>query len=147
MKGEDLIMRKILILNGPNLNMLGVREPVIYGDNNLDSLINKLKIKFSDIHISDYQSNDEGELIDVIQDYGMRYDGIVFNPGGYAHTSVAIRDAVASVSARVIEVHISNIHAREEFRRITIVGGACEAVLSGFGLKGYEIAVEHLIEL
>lgn len=136
----------ILILNGPNLNMLGVREPGIYGDNSLLNLITALKTKFSDVVISDHQSNDEGELISLIQDFGMRYDGIVFNPGGFSHTSVAIRDAVSSVSARVIEVHISNIHAREEFRRITIVGGACEAVISGFGVRGYEIAVEHLIK-
>ncbi len=137
----------ILILNGPNLNMLGVREPGIYGDNSLLNLITALKTKFSDVVISDHQSNDEGELISLIQDFGMRYNGIVFNPGGFSHTSVAIRDAVSSVSARVIEVHISNIHAREEFRRITIVGGACEAVISGFGVRGYEIAVEHLIKL
>ncbi len=137
----------ILILNGPNLNMLGGREPGIYGDNSLSNLIAALKTKFSNVVISDYQSNDEGELISLIQDFGMRYDGIVFNPGGFSHTSVAIRDAVSSVSARVIEVHISNIHAREEFRRITIVGGACEAVISGFGVRGYEIAVEHLIKL
>ena len=137
----------ILILNGPNLNMLGVREPGIYGENSLLSLITDLKTKFPDVVISDHQSNVEGELISLIQDFGMRYDGIVFNPGGFSHTSVAIRDAVSSVSARVIEVHISNIHAREEFRRITIVGGACEAVISGFGVRGYEIAVEHLIKL
>ena len=137
----------ILILNGPNLNMLGVREPGIYGENSLLSLITDLKTKFSDVVISHHQSNVEGELISLIQDFGMRYDGIVFNPGGFSHTSVAIRDAVSSVSARVIEVHISNIHAREEFRRITIVGGACEAVISGFGVRGYEIAVEHLIKL
>ena len=137
----------ILILNGPNLNMLGVREPGIYGENSLLSLIKDLKTKFSDVVISHHQSNVEGELISLIQDFGMRYDGIVFNPGGFSHTSVAIRDAVSSVSARVIEVHISNIHAREEFRRITIVGGACEAVISGFGVRGYQIAVEHLIKL
>jgi 3-dehydroquinate dehydratase-2 len=137
----------ILILNGPNLNMLGVREPGIYGENSLLSLITDLKTKFSDVVISHHQSNVEGELISLIQDFGMRYDGIVFNPGGFSHTSVAIRDAVSSVSARVIEVHISNIHAREEFRRLTIVGGACEAVISGFGVRGYEIALEHLIKL
>ena len=137
----------ILILNGPNLNMLGAREPGIYGENSLLSLITDLKTKFSDVVISHHQSNVEGELISLIQDFGMRYDGIVFNPGGFSHTSVAIRDAVSSVSARVIEVHISNIHAREEFRRITIVGGACEAVISGFGVRGYQIAVEHLIKL
>ena len=137
----------ILILNGPNLNMLGVREPGIYGENSLLSLITDLKTTFSDVVISHHQSNVEGELISLIQDFGMRYDGIVFNPGGFSHTSVAIRDAVSSVSARVIEVHISNIHAREEFRRITIVGGACEAVISGFGVRGYQIAVEHLIKL
>ena len=139
--------QNILILNGPNLNMLGVREPGIYGENSLLSLITDLKTKFPNVVISDHQSNVEGELISLIQDFGMRYDGIVFNPGGFSHTSVAIRDAVSSVSARVIEVHISNIHAREEFRRITIVGGACEAVISGFGVRGYQIAVEHLIKL
>lgn len=137
----------ILILNGPNLNMLGAREPGIYGENSLLSIITDLKTTFSDLVISHHQSNVEGELISLIQDFGMRYDGIVFNPGGFSHTSVAIRDAVSSVSARVIEVHISNIHAREEFRRITIVGGACEAVISGFGVRGYQIAVEHLIKL
>jgi 3-dehydroquinate dehydratase-2 len=139
--------QNILILNGPNLNMLGVREPGVYGENSLLSLITDLKTTFPDVVISDHQSNVEGELISLIQDFGMRYDGIVFNPGGFSHTSVAIRDAVSSVSARVIEVHISNIHAREEFRRITIVGGACEAVISGFGVRGYEIAIEHLIKL
>ncbi len=137
----------IFILNGPNLNMLGKREPSVYGSNNLSHLIEGLKSKFSDVVVSDCQSNDEGELINLIQDYGMRCDGIVFNPGGYAHTSVAIRDAVASVSAKVIEVHITNIHAREEFRRTTIVGGACEAVISGFGIRGYELAVDHLLQL
>ena len=137
----------ILILNGPNLNMLGVREPGIYGENSLLSIITDLKTTFSDVVISHHQSNVEGELISLIQDFGMRYDGIVFNPGGFSHTSVAIRDAVSSVSTRFIEVHISNIHAREEFRRITIVGGACEAVISGFGVRGYQIAVEHLIKL
>ena len=136
----------ILILNGPNLNMLGDREPDIYGDNNLSHVIKGLKTKFPTVVIEDHQSNEEGELINLIQDFGMRFDGIVFNPGGYSHTSVAIRDAVASVSSRVIEVHISNIHAREEFRRKTIVGGACDAVISGFGVKGYEIAVEYLIK-
>ncbi|MDG2311715.1 MAG: 3-dehydroquinate dehydratase, partial [Flavobacteriales bacterium] len=103
--------------------------------------------RFPDIDIADVQSNDEGALIDAIQDYGSRFNGIVFNPGGYAHTSVAIRDAVSAISAPVIEVHISNIHAREEFRNISIVGGACKAVISGLGVNGYAVAIAHLKSL
>ncbi len=137
----------ILILNGPNLNMLGTREPEVYGDVTLPQLITELKNNFQDVLIEDFQSNDEGALIEVLHDYGMRCDGVVFNPGGYAHTSVAIRDAVASINAPVIEVHISNIHAREEFRNISIVGGACKGVISGLGNRGYSIAVEYLISL
>ena len=137
----------ILILNGPNLNMLGTREPEVYGDVTLPQLITELKNNFQDVLIEDFQSNDEEALIEVLHDYGMRCDGVVFNPGGYAHTSVAIRDAVASINAPVIEVHISNIHAREEFRNISIVGGACKGVISGLGNRGYSIAVEYLISI
>ena len=138
---------QILVLNGPNLNLLGTREPEVYGDATLDDLVSDLRIRFPDIEIADFQSNDEGALIDAIQDFGSRFNGIVFNPGGYAHTSVAIRDAVSSVPAPVIEVHISNIHSREEFRNISIVGGACKAVISGLGVSGYSVAIEHLTSL
>jgi len=137
----------ILILNGPNLNMLGIREPDIYGQMTLSKLICQIKEEFPNINIDDFQSNDEGALIDALHDYGMRCDGIVFNPGGYAHTSVAIRDAVASIKATVIEVHISNIHSREEFRNVSIVGGACKGVISGLGIRSYSIAVDFLSSL
>jgi len=135
---------QILLLNGPNLNLLGTREPEVYGATTLEGMISDLRNEFPDIEIEDFQSNDEGALIDAIQDYGSRFNGIVFNPGGYAHTSVAIRDAVSSIPAPVIEVHISNIHSREEFRNISIVGGACKAVISGLGISGYSVAIEHL---
>ncbi|MDA9775287.1 type II 3-dehydroquinate dehydratase [Algibacter sp.] len=138
---------QILVLNGPNLNLLGTREPEVYGDSTLDDLVSDLRKRFPDIEIADVQSNDEGALIDAIQDFGSRFNGIVFNPGGYAHTSVAIRDAVSSISAPVIEVHISNIHAREEFRNISIVGGACKGVISGLGVSGYAVAIAHLTSL
>ena len=135
---------QILLLNGPNLNLLGSREPEVYGSTTLEGMISDLRNEFPDIEIEDFQSNEEGALIDAIQDYGSRFNGIVFNPGGYAHTSVAIRDAVSSIPAPVIEVHISNIHSREEFRNISIVGGACKAVISGLGINGYSVAIEHL---
>ena len=138
---------QILVLNGPNLNLLGAREPDVYGNSTLDDLVSDLRKRFPDVEISDVQSNDEGALIDAIQDFGARFNGIVFNPGGYAHTSVAIRDAVSAISAPVIEVHISNIHAREEFRNISIVGGACKAFISGLGVSGYAVAIEHLKSL
>jgi len=135
---------QILLLNGPNLNLLGTREPEVYGATTLEGMMSDLRTEFPDIEIEDFQSNDEGALIDAIQDYGSRFNGIVFNPGGYAHTSVAIRDAVSSIPAPVIEVHISNIHSREEFRNVSIVGGACQAVISGLGIRGYSVAIEHL---
>ena len=136
---------KIAVINGPNLNMLGVREPGVYGYASLTSLINSLKNQYPQLEIYDYQSNNEGELITAIQKLGMDCDGVVINPGGYSHTSVAIRDAISSVKAPVIEVHISNIHSREEFRQNTITGGACIAVISGLGFKGYSVAIEYLI--
>ncbi len=135
---------RIGVINGPNLNMLGVREPGVYGTQSLRDLIVELKDGFSSHQIDDFQSNDEGDLISKIQEWGMILDGIVINPGGYSHTSVALRDAIASITAPVIEVHISNIHAREEFRCITITGGACKAVISGLGTEGYKVAVRHL---
>ena len=132
------------VINGPNLNMLGVREPGVYGAQSLSDLIVELKDAFSSHRIEDFHSNDEGALISKIQEWGMVLDGIVINPGGYSHTSVAIRDAIASITAPVIEVHISNIHAREEYRHTTITGGACKAVISGLGTDGYKVALKHL---
>ena len=137
---------KVGIINGPNLNMLGIREPGVYGNESLDSLLKDLKSQFDQVEISDFQSNNEGELINKIQDWGMSLDGIVINPGGYSHTSVAIRDAISSVKCPVIEVHISNIHSREEFRHTSITGGACEAVISGLGANGYSVALRYLVE-
>ena len=124
--------------------MLGVREPGVYGNLSLEELIDQLKANHSSIEVLDFQSNDEGELISKIQEWGMSLEAIIINPGGYSHTSVAIRDAISSITAPVIEVHISNIHSREEFRHTTITGGACKAVISGLGLEGYSVALNHL---
>ena len=137
---------KVGVINGPNLNMLGIREPDVYGHLTLESLISDLKTEFSEVEISDFQSNDEGELISVIQEWGMNLDAIIINTGGFSHTSVAIRDAISSVKSPVIEVHISNIHSREEYRHTTITGGACQAVISGLGTKGYSVALRYLTE-
>ena len=136
---------KIAVINGPNLNMLGIREPGVYGNESLTSLINSLKTQYPQLEIYDCQSNNEGELITAIQKLGMDCDGVVINPGGYSHTSVAIRDAISSVTAPVIEVHITNIHSSEEFRLNTVTGGACIAVISGLGFKGYSVAIDYLI--
>jgi len=137
---------KIAVINGPNLNMLGLREPEVYGVDSLEELFASLRKQYSNTEILDFQSNDEGALIDAIQRLGMSCDGVIINPGGYSHTSVAIRDAITSVKAPVIEVHISNIHSREEFRHTTITGGVCEAVISGLGLRGYSVALAHFLK-
>ena len=113
-------------------------------DLSLEELIDQLKTNHSSIEVLDFQSNDEGELISKIQEWGMSLEAIIINPGGYSHTSVAIRDAISSITAPVIEVHISNIHSREKFRHTTITGGACKAVISGLGLEGYSVALNHL---
>ncbi len=136
---------KIAIINGPNLNLLGKREPEIYGNKNFEQYFKDLQDKFSEIELSYYQSNVEGELINKIQEYGFEYDGIIINPGGYTHTSVAIGDAIAAITAPVVEVHISNVAAREEFRKISHVSAKCKGTISGLGLKGYELAVLSLI--
>jgi 3-dehydroquinate dehydratase II len=134
---------KIAIINGPNLNLLGKRETDIYGTESFDSYLQKLKEKFNNIEITYFQSNVEGELINEIQRVGFDCNGIIFNPGGYTHTSVAIGDAVAAVTAPVIEVHISNIFGREEFRKLSHVSGKAVGVISGLGLKGYELALGY----
>ena len=135
---------KITIINGPNLNLLGKRETDIYGDESFDTYFEKLKSIFPEIEFEYFQSNIEGELIDAIQKFGYTSEGIILNPGGYTHTSVAIGDAVAAVPAKVVEVHISNIFGREEFRKISHVSAKCIGVISGLGLKGYELAINYL---
>ena len=136
---------KIAIINGPNLNLLGKREPGIYGSQSFDDFFEELKASYPQISFSYYQSNVEGELINELQRVGFDYDGIVLNPGGYTHTSVAIGDAIAAIKAPVIEVHISNVHAREEFRKISHVSGKSVGSIIGLGLKGYILAVEYFL--
>ena len=137
---------KIAIINGPNLNLLGKREPEIYGSESFETYLEKLKIIFPTIEFKYFQSNIEGELINAIQAYGFTSDGIILNPGGYTHTSVALGDAVAAITIKVIEVHISNIFGREEFRKNSHVSAKCVGVISGLGLKGYELAVTYFKE-
>lgn len=138
---------KIGIINGPNLNLLGVREPQIYGKLGFETFLHQLKDKYPDIAFSYFQSNVEGELIDAIQRMGMDHDGIILNPGGYTHTSVAIGDAISAISVSVIEVHISNVHAREDFRKISHVSAKVKGTISGLGLEGYRLAVEYLVNV
>lgn len=133
---------KISIINGPNLNLLGKRETGIYGNMSFEQFLASLKKKYTQIEISYFQSNVEGELINELQRVGFDHDGIIFNPGGYTHTSVSIGDAVAAIKTPVIEVHISNVHAREEFRKISHVSGKAAGCITGLGLKGYELALE-----
>jgi 3-dehydroquinate dehydratase-2 len=133
---------KIVIINGPNLNLLGKREPDIYGNISFEQFLAALKKKYANIEINYFQSNVEGELINELQRVGFDHDGIIFNPGGYTHTSVAIGDAVAAIQTPVIEVHISNVHSREEFRKISYVSGKAVGSIIGLGLKGYELALE-----
>ena len=137
------IMR-IAIINGPNLNLLGKRETDIYGNESFDAYFLKLKDKFKAVELTSFQSNVEGELINEIQRVGFEYDGIVLNPGGYTHTSVAVGDAVAAIIAPVVEVHISNIFGREEFRKLSHVSGKAVGVISGLGLQGYDLAIRFL---
>ena len=135
---------KILILNGPNLNLLGVREPDVYGKMSFDNYLEELRKKYLEETIVYYQSNSEGQLIDKIHEVGFEYDGIIFNAGGYTHTSVAIADAVSAVKAVVIEVHISNIARREGFRHTSFLAPVCEGSIAGFGLDSYESALQAL---
>lgn len=136
---------KIAIINGPNLNLLGTREPGIYGSQGFDSYLEELKKQFPAVAFSYFQSNTEGELINELQRTGFDADGIILNPGGYTHTSVAIGDAIASIKAPVIEVHISNVHAREDFRKISHVSAKVKGTISGLGLNGYALAVTALL--
>lgn len=137
---------KIQIINGPNLNLLGLREPSIYGSESIDSFIEQLKMQYSIIEIDYYQSNVEGELINKLHEVGFSYDGIILNAGGYTHTSVAIADAIAAIKTPVVEVHVSNIYAREEYRHVSLTGKNCKGVLTGFGLNGYRLALESFLK-
>lgn len=138
-------MMHIEIINGPNLNLTGVREPEVYGSTTMEEYIASLREQFPDVEISYYQSNVEGELIDRIQQVGFRYDGLIVNLGGYSHTSVALRDALLAVPAPKIEVHLSNIFAREEYRHHSLITSACRGMVCGFGLQGYELALRALL--
>ena len=137
---------KIAIINGPNLNLLGKRETDIYGNMPFEEYLAKLQQKFPHIHFRYFQSNIEGELIDEVQRVGFDHDGIVINPGGYTHTSVALGDAIAAIKTRVVEVHISNVHAREEFRKLSHVSGKSVGSIFGLGMQGYELAVQWFIQ-
>jgi 3-dehydroquinate dehydratase-2 len=134
---------KILILNGPNLNLLGIREPNIYGDQTFETYLKNVRIKFKDIQISYFQSNIEGELINEIHEKGFSYDGIVLNAGAYTHTSIAIADAIKSITTPVIEVHISNTFTREKYRKKSYLSPVCIGIITGFGLKSYEMAITY----
>ena len=136
---------RIQIINGPNINLIGKREPSIYGTVTFNEYLEDLRTKYKEIGIDYYQSNVEGHLIDKIQEAGFGTDGIILNAGGYSHTSVALQDAIRSVTAPVVEVHLSNVYARESFRHISMIACACAGVISGFGLHSYELALEALI--
>lgn len=136
---------KIQIINGPNLNLLGKRETSIYGDQSFDDFFETLKKRFPDTELHYYQSNVEGELVNKLHEVGFSYDGIVINAGAYTHTSVAIHDAIGGIKTRVVEVHISNIHARETFRHTSLITSKCAGMLTGFGMEGYAMAIAYLL--
>ncbi|MCI5663259.1 MAG: type II 3-dehydroquinate dehydratase [Mediterranea sp.] len=135
---------KIEIINGPNINLLGKREPTIYGSVTFEDYLSELRNRFPDVEIGYFQSNIEGELIDRIQQVGFEVDGIILNAGAYTHTSIALQDAIRSVTSPVVEVHISNVHTREEFRHKSMISCACKGVILGFGLDSYRLALEAL---
>lgn len=135
----------LTIINGPNLNLLGVREKSIYGNRSFESFFDSLQDKYSTINLSYFQSNHEGKILDLIQDIGFSSDGIILNAGALTHTSIAIRDAIAAVTTPVIEVHISNVHRRETFRHHSYISNVAEGIIVGFGLKGYELAIESFL--
>jgi 3-dehydroquinate dehydratase-2 len=137
----------IYIINGPNLNLLGLREPAVYGGVAFSDYLNRLKEAYPSIGFDYFQSNVEGELINAIQEAGFSSDGIILNAGGYTHTSVAIRDAIKAVPAPVVEVHISNVHAREAFRHQSLLSAVCLGVIAGFGLDSYRLAVEAILSV
>lgn len=138
-------MKKILIMNGPNLNLLGIREPGVYGSTSFDDYLPKLRTQYPAIAIEYYQSNIEGCLIDKLQEVGFSYDGVALNAGAYTHTSVALQDCIRSIKTPVVEVHISNVHQREEFRHRSMIAASCKGVICGFGLDSYRLAIEALL--
>lgn len=135
----------ILIINGPNLNLLGTREESIYGNRTFEDYFNELKTDFPTVQLEYFQSNVEGELINKLHEKGFSADGIIFNAGGYTHTSVAITDAVAAIKTPVIEVHISNVYAREDYRHVSLMAKNCKGVIAGFGLNSYKLALESFL--
>lgn len=138
---------KIQIINGPNLNLLGVREKSIYGNTNFESYLEELKQRYTSVEISYYQSNVEGEIINKLHEVGFSFDGIVMNAGAYTHTSIAIADAIAAINTPVIEVHISNVYKREEFRHTSMLAANCKGVIAGFGMDSYRLAIESLVNV
>ena len=139
-------MRRILILNGPNLDLLGTREPHIYGTRTFEEYLGELRALFPDVVFTYRQSNSESELVGLLREASGSQDAVILNAAGYSHTSVALRDTIVVIGIPVVEVHISNIHAREEFRHHTVTGGVCAGVITGFGLEGYRLAVAHLVQ-
>ena len=138
-------MKKIQIINGPNLNLLGKREPTVYGNSSFEDYLDTLRERYPQCEIAYYQSNVEGEMINKIHEVGFTYDGIVLNAGAYTHTSIALHDAIKAVTTPVVEVHISNVHARESFRHVSMLSAACKGVILGFGLDSYRLAVESFL--
>lgn len=136
---------KIVIINGPNLNLLGQREPGIYGTENFENYFQRIQEKYSVVQLEYFQSNVEGEIINRLHEIGFTVDGIILNAGGYTHTSVALADAIAAISAPVIEVHISNVYAREDYRHISLMAKHCKGVIAGFGLNSYQLALESFL--
>ena len=135
----------IQIINGPNLNLLGIREKSIYGNTSFETYLEELRKRYANITINYYQSNVEGEIINKLHEIGFSYDGIVLNAGAYTHTSIAIADAIAAINTPVIEVHISNVHKREEFRHKSMLAASCKGVIAGFGMDSYRLAIENLV--
>lgn len=136
----------ITIINGPNLNLLGTREPSVYGNESFESFFKELQARFDQVHLDYFQSNVEGELVSAIQDADAKADAIIMNPAAYSHTSIAIADAIGAIKTPVVEVHISNVHARESYRQALITGSKSVGVISGLGLEGYALAVEYAIK-
>lgn len=137
--------KKIQIINGPNLNLLGKREPDVYGNQTFDAFFETLKKRFPDTELHCYQSNIEGEIINKLHETGFTFDGIILNAGAYTHTSVAIHDAIGAIKTAVVEVHISNVYAREEFRHKSLITSKCAGMITGFGMEGYAMALNFLI--
>lgn len=138
-------MKKIQIINGPNLNLLGKREPTVYGATSFDDFLPELKKRFPDTSLDYFQSNVEGEIVNKLHEVGFSYDAIILNAGAYTHTSVAIHDAIAGIKTPVVEVHISNVYAREEFRHKSLITSKCIGLITGFGLEGYALAIQFVL--